>query len=56
MPRIGGAGNVWMHGIYESLCIIIVFPLIVYLGAGGVLATQKENRKCQLLGDMRYSF
>jgi len=54
MPRIGGAGQMWMNGIYDSVCIIIVFPLIVYLGASGVMQTQKENRICKFLGDISY--
>lgn len=43
MPRIGGAAHLWMNGIYESVCIIIIFPLIVYLGAGGKVHTQTET-------------
>jgi peptidoglycan/LPS O-acetylase OafA/YrhL len=54
MPRIGGAEHLWMNGIYESVCIIIVFPLIVYLGASGVMQTQRENRICKFLGDISY--
>lgn len=54
MPRIGGAGNVWMNGIYESVCIIIVFPIIVYMGASGVMQTKTENRICKFLGDISY--
>ena len=54
MPRIGGAEHVWMNGIYESVCIILIFPLIVYLGAGGVIQTQRENRICRFLGDISY--
>ena len=29
MQRIGGAHYFWMNGIHESVCIIIIFPLIV---------------------------
>jgi len=54
MPRIGGAEHLWMNGIYESVCIIIVFPAIVYLGASGVMQTQRENRICNFLGDISY--
>lgn len=54
MPRIGGAGHLWMNGIYESVCIIIVFPLIVYLGASGVIQTKTENKICKFLGDISY--
>lgn len=54
MPRIGGANHLWMNGIYESVCIILVFPIIVYLGASGVLKTQRENKICKFLGDISY--
>lgn len=54
MPRIGGADYMWANGIYDSVCIIIVFPLIVYLGASGVMQSQKENKICKFLGDISY--
>ena len=54
MPRLGGAGHLWMNGVYESFCIIVVFPLIVYLGASAVLRTTAENRICKFLGDISY--
>lgn len=54
MPRIGGAEHLWLNGLYDSVCIIIVFPLIVYLGASGVMQSQKENRICKFLGDISY--
>jgi peptidoglycan/LPS O-acetylase OafA/YrhL len=54
MPRIGNGEHVGMNGIYESVCIIIVFPLIVYLGASGVLQTQRERKICKFLGDISY--
>ncbi|TSD67366.1 acyltransferase [Inquilinus sp. KBS0705] len=54
MPRIGDATHFWMNGAYEAACIIIVFPFIVYLGAGGVLQTQTEQRVCKFLGDISY--
>jgi peptidoglycan/LPS O-acetylase OafA/YrhL len=54
MPRIGGAEHLWMNGVYESVCIIIVFPLIVYLGTSGAIQTQTENKICKFLGDISY--
>ncbi|WP_443947412.1 acyltransferase family protein [Pedobacter sp. AW1-32] len=54
MPRIGGANHLWMNGIYESVCIIIVFPAIVYLGASGILSNQTEQKVCRFLGDISY--
>lgn len=33
MPRLGGKNHYWLNGLYEALCVIVVFPLIVALGA-----------------------
>ena len=54
MPRIGGAEHLWMNGFYEAFCIIIVFPLIVYIGASGVVHNQTEDKICKFLGDLSY--
>jgi peptidoglycan/LPS O-acetylase OafA/YrhL len=54
MPRIGGAEHLWMNGLYEAFCIIIVFPLIVYIGASGVVRSQPEDRICKFLGNLSY--
>ncbi|MBW8685199.1 acyltransferase family protein [Chitinophaga rhizophila] len=54
MPRIGGADHLWMNGLYESICIIVIFPLIVLTGAGGNVATDQENKVCKFLGDISY--
>lgn len=35
IPRIGTAETHWMNGLYDSLSIVFIFPLIVYLGASG---------------------
>ncbi|MFD1143686.1 acyltransferase family protein [Larkinella insperata] len=54
MPRIGGADHLWLNGLYESFCIILVFPLIVYIGASGVVNTPSQRNICQFLGDLSY--
>ena len=54
MPRIGGSENLWMNGLYDSLSIIFIFPLIVYLGASGQLQSGFPKRICKFLGDISY--
>ncbi|RYG05595.1 MAG: acyltransferase [Chitinophagaceae bacterium] len=54
MPRIGGADHFWANGLYEALCIIVVFPLIVYIGASGVVNGKIEQKICKFLGDLSY--
>ncbi|MDB4873394.1 MAG: acyltransferase [Gemmatimonadales bacterium] len=54
IPRIGDQHHVWMNGIYESLCLIVVFPLIVSIGAGGELHSARSEKICNFLGEISY--
>lgn len=54
MPRIGGADHLWMNGLYESISIIIIFPIIVLMGAGGQVNSSSGQKVCKLLGDISY--
>ncbi len=53
-PRVGDEQHVWMNGLYESFSIIILFPLIVWLGASGSLEGEFTKRFCRFLGDISY--
>lgn len=54
MPRIGGTEHLWMNGLYDAFCIIIVFPAIVYIGAGGVVKSKAGNKICNFFGNISY--
>jgi peptidoglycan/LPS O-acetylase OafA/YrhL len=54
MPRIGGPHQLWMNGLYESFCIIVLFPLIVAIGAGERISGSFPTRLSKLLGDISY--
>ena len=54
MPRIGGAEHLWMNGIYDTLCCVLVFPLLVVLGASGKGSSGFTNWLCKFLGDLSY--
>lgn len=54
MPRVGGSENLWMNGLYDSLSIIFIFPLIIYLGASGDVKGKNVGRLCKFLGDISY--
>ena len=54
LPRFGGKAHYWMNGLYESLCIILIFPLIVALGAGGTLGGKYSAGICDFLGRISY--
>ena len=54
MPRIGDKNSLWMNGLYESFCIILIFPLIVSIGAGGEIKNPFSLKICKVLGDISY--
>ncbi|MDP4276005.1 MAG: acyltransferase [Bacteroidota bacterium] len=54
IPRIGGTEHLWMNGLYVALCIIFVFPLIVYVGASGQVKGRYSSKVCKFLGDISY--
>ena len=54
MPRVGGANHFWLNGLYESIVVIVVFPVIVWLGAGGIVTRRFASRVCKFLGDISY--
>ena len=54
IPRIGGTTHVWMNGLYDSLSIIFIFPLIVLMGAGGLVSGAKATKFCKFLGEISY--
>lgn len=54
MPRIGGSENLWMNGIYDSAVVILFFPLIIFLAAGGEIKNKFSSRVCKFFGDISY--
>jgi peptidoglycan/LPS O-acetylase OafA/YrhL len=54
VPRIGGNENLWMNGLYDTICCAIIFPLLVYLGALEKTTDKLTVRVCKFLGDISY--
>lgn len=54
IPRIGGEAHYWMNGLYESFCILFIFPVIVSMGAGGKVTGKYSIAICKFLGNISY--
>lgn len=54
VPFIGTIEPVCMNGVYESFCIIIVFPILVWLGASGITTDKISTNICKFLGDISF--
>lgn len=53
-PYIGGKSAMWMNCLYDSLCVLIVFPILVYTGASGQIKNVRETKVYTFLGDLSY--
>lgn len=54
MPHIGGESAPWMNGIYDTLCVAALFPLIVWIAASGTTTNGFSAKMCRWLGDISY--
>lgn len=53
LPCIGGENNI-LNGVYNAVCILLVFPLVVMMGAGSQLKGRASERVCTFLGELSY--
>lgn len=54
IPYIGGEGREWINGTYDAICVILIFPILVYIGASGKTTNNFSERLCKFLGDISY--
>ena len=43
-----------MNGVYEAFCVIVAFPIILWIGASGTTTDKQSTKICKLLGDISY--
>lgn len=54
IPYIPSDGNICYNGILEAVCVTLIFPILVRLGASGSTADHKSTAICNFLGRISY--
>ena len=54
MPYVGSEQNHLFNGLYDTLCTLLLFPLLLWLGASGCATDAATARICGFLGDVSY--
>lgn len=54
VPYIPGKSPICWNAVYELLCIMVIFPIIVCIAASGHTTDQLSKRVCYWLGDLSY--
>ena len=53
-PRIGNEESLAWNALYDCVCAIVIFPLLVWMGASGKISSPTSGKICKFLGDISY--
>lgn len=53
-PYVGDGSRPWVDGLYNAVSILVVFPLIVAMGAGSRVTDGRSMAVCKFLGEISY--
>jgi len=54
LPRFGGTEHHWKNGLYEALCVMFLFPVVVAIGAGEKRVEGLSIRVARFFGDLSF--
>ncbi len=54
VPYVPACGNICINGVYEMFCVIVFFPVIIWLGASGATTDKISTGICKFLGEISY--
>jgi peptidoglycan/LPS O-acetylase OafA/YrhL len=54
LPRFGATPHHWTNGLYDALCVLVLFPLIVAIGAGEKSVQGTSVRIARFFGDLSF--
>lgn len=54
VPYLEGTEPVSMNGLFEMFCVIVVFPILIWLGASGSTTDKNSTKICKFLGDISF--
>ena len=54
VPYVEGVEPICMNGLFEAFCIVVVFPVLIILGASGNTTDKTSTRICKFLGGISF--
>ena len=54
VPYIESDGPISLNGLFEAVCILFVFPILVWIGASGKTTDKRSTQICKFLGDISF--
>lgn len=47
VPYLEGLEPLCMNGVYEAFCVIVAFPIILWIGASGTTTDKQSTKICK---------
>jgi peptidoglycan/LPS O-acetylase OafA/YrhL len=54
IPYVAGNGTISYNGIFEMLCLTIIFPILIWVGASGNTTDKRSTKIFKFLGDISF--
>ncbi|MDD2961964.1 MAG: acyltransferase [Muribaculaceae bacterium] len=54
MPHLGGESATWINAIYDTACVVVFFPAILYFAASAKHIGSLMTKFCSFLGNLSY--
>lgn len=54
IPYLNELNSIHINGIFETICVTLIFPLLVWIGASGKTTDKHSSTICKFLGDLSY--
>lgn len=51
---VTGNSPISLNGLFEAICILFIFPVLLWIGASGKTTDNFSSRVCKFLGDISY--
>lgn len=54
VPYIESEGMISLNGLFETVCILFIFPVLVWIGASGKTTDKRSTQICKFSGDISF--
>ena len=54
VPYIEGTSPISFNGLFEAICILFIFPVLVWIGASGKTTDKHSTQICKFSGDISF--
>ena len=54
VPYIEGNSPICWNGLFEAICILFIFPVLVWIGASGKTTDKHSTQTCKFSGDISF--